>query len=301
MKRVLTTTILGIALILSSNIPAQAGFIADKKAAIQQARIEKSVYKDIENLFEKQDEYAARYDLEGLKTLYGDKFINCDGYNKEVYFSLVKETWETYPDITYSTEIKNIKLNGDYATVETHETAVATTQDDMDIVESIGELNSTSNCIYHLERGSNNKWVISGEQVLDEVSTLKYGDARFVKMSLESPTMIGAGQEYNANLKVDLPSDVIVIASINQEKIVNPAAKPEEKFRKLSEEQTLSRIFKANTENLNEYNVASVGITRAEAVSETKFRVYMNGLAFIMTRINVVPKNNFAEPGDADE
>ncbi len=300
MKRVLLTTFLGIALALSSNMPAQAGFWADKKAKVQKARIEKSIYRDIENVFTKQDEYAVKYDLAGIKSLYAENFINCDGYNKEVYFSLVKETWQTYPDITYTTEIQDIKLNGDYATVKTEETAVATIQDDEDLIASLGELNSTSHCIYHLEKTSG-RWLITGEDIIDEISTLKYGDARFVKMTLESPAMVGAGQEYNANLKVDLPSDAIVIASINQEKIVNPAKEPEEKFRKLSDNQRLSRIFKANTENLNEYNVASVGITRTEAVSDTKVRVYMNGIAFIMTRVNVVPKNNFAKPEDSNE
>lgn len=296
MKRVILT-ILSLAVITSVNMPAQAGFIADKKAQIQQARIEKNCYKDIENLFAKQDEYASKYDVENLKSLYGDNFINNDGYNKEVYFSLVKETWETYPDITYKTKIKDIKLNGNYATVETYETAVATTSADEDIINDIGELNSFSNCRYHLEKLSEH-WVITGEDVLDEYSTLRYGAARFVKMDLSSPSFVSAGSPYTATLKIDLPPENIVIASINREKIVNPAPRPEEKYRRLPEEQVLERVFTANDDNLNEYNVVSIGLTQAEPISDEDVRIFMNGLAFIMTRVNVVPKNNFAKVGE---
>lgn len=269
------------------------------KAPIQQAKIEKNCYKEIENIFLTQDKYVKNYDVDGLKTLYSENFTNNDGFTKDVYFSLVKETWETYPDITYKTKIKNIKVNGNYAVVETQETAVAVTKEE-DLIPAMGELNSLSNCRYHLEKLSDH-WVITGEDVLEEYSTLKYGDARFVKMNLSAPEMIKAGTPYTAKLSVNLPSEQVVIASISREKIVNPAPKPDEKFRKLSEEQVLERMFTSNSENLNEYNVAAIGITKAIPVSKDDVRVVMNGLAFVMTRINVVPKNNFAKIGDNNE
>ncbi len=291
MKRVIYIILLSVVLLLSANSPVNAGYFADRKVAAQQAKYEKNCRKEIAAVFDKVDKYAKKYDIKGLKSLYSKSFIDNDGYNKDVYFSLVEETWQTYPDITYTTKIKDIKLNGDYATVETEETAVATS-DDLDR-KIIGELNSKSNCIYQLQRFANN-WEITGESVLEEFSTLKYGDARYVNMVLESPKSIGAGQEYTATLKVDLPSNYVVVSSINQEKIVNPAQKPEENFMKLKEDQTLARIFTANTDNVNEYNVASIGITALENAPNGKVRVYMNGLAFVMSRVNVIPKNNYA-------
>lgn len=299
MKRVLLS-ILSLAVIFAVSSPAQAGFLAERKAKVQQARIEKNDYNDVISVIKQQDRLVEKYDFEGLKDLYADNFINNDGYNKEVYFSLVKDTWETYPDITYKTYIKNIKVNGNYATVETYETAVATLESDSELIDAVGELNAASGCRYHLEKLSD-KWVITGEDVLEEYSTLKFGDARFVKMEFSSPSMVSAGKPYTATLKIDLPSDQIVIASINSEKIVNPSKKPEEKFRRLPEEQILERMFTANTDNLNEYNVASVGITKAEVSASDNVRVFMNGLAFIMTRVNVVPKNNFARVEDKNE
>ena len=298
MKRVLLLITLGISITLTQNLQANAAFFNVKNVDREQIQYEKESKKDIQELFANQDKYSKAYDLNKLKTLYSDVFVDNDGYKKDVYFSLVKDTWTTYPDITYTTKIKNIILNGDYATVETEETATATSDDLENHI--IGELNSKSNCIYHLQKFAN-KWEIIGEQVINEFSTLKYGDARYIKMELEAPKMIGAGQSYTTTLRVDIPKDSIVVGSINQEKIVNPAVKPEEHFMKVKDDGTLSRIFTANTDNINEYNVASVGFTKSVPDVNDRIRVYMNGLAFVMSRINVVPVNNFAKVDEKTE
>jgi hypothetical protein len=295
MKRVILLAILGLAFALNFGVPANAGFFSDKKALKEQAQYEKNCKKDILEVFAKQGEYVKKYDIEGLKSLYAPDFVDNDGYNKDVYFSLVGDTWETYPDITYTTKIKNIKLNGDYATVETEESAVATS-DELD-KHIIGELNSYSNCIYHLQK-LGGQWEIIGENVTDEFSTLKYGDARYLKMTLETPRMIGANKNYAATLKVEAPENSIVVASLNQEKIVNPATKPEEHFMKLREDNTLARIFTSNTDNINEYIVASIGVTGLNTTADGNIKVLMNGLAFVMSRVNVVPTNNFARVDD---
>ncbi len=294
MKRVILLAILGLAFAFNSSIPANAGYFSDIKAAKEQVKYEKNCKKDILEVFAKQEEFAKKHDVEGLRSIYAPDFRDNDGYNKDVYFSLVGDTWETYPDITYNTKIKNIKLNGDYATVETEESAVATS-DDLD-KHIIGELNSSSNCIYHLQK-LGGQWQIIGENVTNEFSTLKYGDARYLKMTLETPSMISANNNYTATLKVEAPENSIVVASLNQERIVNPATKPEEHFMKLREDNTLARIFTANTDNVNEYIVASLGITGIDT-TDKGIKVYMNGLAFVMSRVNVVPKNNFARVDD---
>ena len=56
--------------------------------------------------------------------------------------------------------------------------------------------------------------------------------------------------------------------------------------------------MKANTDNLNEYAVASLAISKAKNVQDTTFRVYLAGLACVMKRVNVIPKNNFVKVED---
>ena len=270
-----------LTLLLANICPVEAGIISAHKARVEQNRLYKSAYNN-------------KYDLDGLSSLYSKEFVNSDGFNKEVYFKLIKETWETYPDISYKTQINKIEVGENYATVYVNEFAVATSKETVEDLTVIGELYSTSKCVYYLEK-QGSKWLISSEKVLDETSTLKYGDARYADIDLNVPKQIGAGTEYTASLNVVTPIDSVIIASISKENIVYPQTKSEDAFRKLTDNSVLERVFTSNKNNVNEYAVASVGITRAESVSDTQARIYMGGLAFIMTRINVIPENKFIQ------
>lgn len=291
MKRLLLSFII-LCAILSANMTQQAdaGFISAYKARAEKNRVLTDEINQVRKLFTLQDKYTNSYNYDKLYELYSDSFINSDGYDKKLYFKLIKETWETYPDITYKTEISGINVTSNYATVETHETAFAVTEESDEQISATGELHSTAHCIYHLKK-EKGKWVIDGEDILDERSSLKFGDARFIKMELNAPSFVAAGSEYTTELRVDMPEDQIVIASINNENITQPVVRSAEKYRKLPPEQVIERIFTANTRNVNEYNIASVGITETEPLDEENVKVYMNGLAFLMTRVRVVPTN----------
>ncbi len=292
MKRLLLTTLILTTALSFAAVPANAGFFSEYKAKIEIKRELKNEQKKLENIISKQMEFSNVHDLKGLSSLYTADFMNNDGYNKDLYMSLVQDTWDTYSDITYDAVIAEMEIDGNFATITTRETAVATVTSDEELIEATGELYSTGKCIYYLVKVGED-WKIRSEQILEEKTTLKYGDARYTDIDLITPNQVAAGSEYSASLKVDLPKENIVIASIGKERMVHPQVKCDEVFRKLPEDQVLERVFKANTDNLNEYTVASVGITKAEPESATVVRVYMSGLAIVMTRVNVIPKNNF--------
>lgn len=285
---------------VAASLPSQAGILAVQKAKIEQNRIKKSTYNDIKNVIDQQSVFTNKYDLKGLSSLYANDFVNSDGFNKDVYFKLIDETWKTYPDITYKTEIKNIEFSDNYATVFTNEVAIATSQEEIGDLTAIGELYSTSQCVYYLEK-QGAKWLINSEKIIEETSTLKYGDARYINIELNAPKQIGANKDYTTTLKVDAPKDSVVIASINKENIVYPQTKSDDAFRKMPDDNILERVFLSNKDNVNEYAVASIGITRAENYTDNQIRVYMGGLAFIMTRINVIPENKFIKLEDKKE
>ena len=283
-----------LTLLLANICPAEAGIIFLHKSRAEQNRLYKSAYNDVKRVIDQQTVYTNKYDLDGLSSLYAKEFVNSDGFDKEVYFKLIKETWETYPDISYKTQINKIEVGENYATVYVDEVAVATSKETVEDLTVIGELYSTSKCVYYLEK-QGSKWLISSEKVLDETSTLKYGDARYADIKLNVPKQIGAGKEYTASLNVVTPVNSVIIASISKENIVYPQTKSEDAFRKLTDDSVLERVFTSNKNNVNEYAIASIGITRAESVSDTQARIYMGGLAFIMTRINVIPENKFIQ------
>lgn len=285
---------------IASTLPGQANILTTQKARIEQNRINRATYNDIKKVIDQQSAYTNKYDLRGLASLYANNFVNSDGFNKDVYFKLIEETWKTYPDITYKTEIKNIEFSDNYATVFTNEVAIATSQEEIGDLTAIGELYSTSQCVYYLEK-QGAKWLINSEKIIEETSTLKYGDARYINIELNAPKQIGANKNYTTTLKLDAPKDSVVIASINKENIVYPQTKSDDAFRKMPDDNILERVFLSNKDNVNEYAVASIGITRAENYTDNQIRVYMGGLAFIMTRINVIPENKFIKLEDKKE
>lgn|SRR5574344_928187 len=250
--------------------------------------------KALRNIINKQTEIVNKHDLKGLNTLYAEDFINNDGFTRDVYFKLVKDTWETYPDISYNVKIKDIRANSNYASIYTDETAIAIvgSEDDLDF-DSYGELTTSAKCIYNLEKRGD-LWLIKSEDVIEENSALRFGSARFIKFELNTPQQVLSGKEYTSTLEVNLPANMSAVASINREKIIFPQKKGDDAFRVVPEEKTLERVFNANTDNVNEYNIAAVALTTS-GVSKLIPARSMNGAAFIMNRINVISKNNYLE------
>lgn len=292
MKKYILPLIISLAFVSFHSTPAEAGFISTYKAQISKNREFKNTRENIKDVFIKQDKYTNEHDIEKLSDLYADNFNNNDDFGKKVYFKLIKDTWETYPEITYDTIIRDIQFDGNYATVQTFETALATTHEQSEAVDAYGELRSYANSIYYLKKVGK-KWLIVSEQILNEKSQLKYGDARFVKMDLDAPQMVNAGEEYSAKLDIELSNSESAIASIDNQLIIHPLDKPEEVFRNLTGDSELERVFRANKKNINEYATASIGIAKAEPYDDTRARVYVSGIAFLMTRVNVIPENKF--------
>ncbi len=298
-KRFILPLILSIAFLSIHSEPAHAGFLKTYKAQIVQNREYRNTISQIKEVFELQDKHTNSHNLDKLSELYAENFVNTDGFGKKVYFELIKNTWETYSDIIYGTVVRDIQVNGDYATVQTFETALATTHEQSETLDAFGELRSSANSIYYLQKFGN-KWLITAEQILNEESQLKYGDARFIKMDLKAPNMVSAGQEYSASLDIELGEDESAIASIENQEIIHPIGKPKEIFRQLGENNELERLFKANKKNINEYATASIGIAKTVPYDETRSRVYVSGIAFLMSRVNVIPENKYITEEEDD-
>ncbi len=280
--------VLALSILLTVGItePVHAGFFADKKAEISQSFETRADKRAIKKVLKLQEKYAAKYDLAGLSTLYHQDFVSADGFKKDIYFDLIKDTWKSYPDIVYSSEIKNIKINGTQAEVDTFETSLATTTQVEEDVKIYGELNSISNGTYYLKK-FNDKWLFTSEKIKNEKSFLKYGDTRYIEMDLISPETAKAGEYYTATLKIDKPNDAFIVASICRDNITYPQPKSKEVFRNLPDDNILERMFIANKNGKNEYNIASIGMSKSRIVAFNKVQVYMAGLAFIMTRVNI--------------
>jgi hypothetical protein len=236
--------------------------------------------------------YANKHDLENIKALYSDNYINNDGFNKEIYFKSIKDTWDECKDLTYSTKILSAEINGDFASITVEERATGTVFEQIESTAAAGEIHSKSTGIYHLVK-VNDKWLISGETLLNDESSLLYGESRFMNIELEAPSQVAAGESYTTTVKVDTKdADTYILGSIDKDLVTYPTQTPNPPMRAMSKNKVLERIIKANSDNIPEYAVTSLAISRAKDSAFGDYKVYMVGLACLMKRVNVIPKNN---------
>lgn len=246
---------------------------------------------EIKNFFEKNAKYSNSHNLEKLKNLYADNYMSSDGFDKETYFNMIKRTWETYPSVNYYVEIKDIDLNEEYATVYLNECASGSTKESYENIKENGQIYSKAYTVYHLQKFGRN-WKITSSTIIQENTALCYGDARNLNINLNAPTQVKAGESYTATMNIDVPSSTFIIASLSNEPIVYPQGQPKDVFRNVKRNGVLERVFTANKDGRNEFAVASVGITKAAVVDSQSISINVTGMAFVMTRVNVLNVKN---------
>ena len=271
---------------------------ADKSSTKTSAKQSQALEKEVKYTLRKLIFYTNTYKKENLEALYADNYINADGFDKKIYFELVQKTWNLYPDIKYTMDIKDIKIIGNTAIAYVDEYAYASTTENVEETSIKGKLKSFSECIYYLEKVGDN-WLITSDNIVDEKTSLTYGEANNLDVELIVPQLVNNNKEYTASLKIKVPDkNMFVIASIGQEQITYPQVNSEEVFRKLPESGILERVFRANKNNFNEYTVASLGITRANVIEKNnkkEIKLVITGLGYIITRTNVIPQKDFSK------
>ncbi len=294
MKKILLFIILALLTTAGTINQTQASLVSTGNYRNQQNKIYKAELKQIKNLFKVHEEFANRHDITGLKTLYSDNYMNNDGFNKDTYFKSVEETWEQCKDLTYNSKILSVDINGSNADVSMEESAIGTVYDKADTLSVTGEIHAKSTSIYHLEK-KGAKWFIKGETMLTDESALLYGDARFMNIELIAPSQVASGEIYTTIVTADADENTVIVGSLEHDPVVYPTKTPNGPLRTMPKTHILERYIKANTDNINEYAVASLAISKSLTDKLGGTKVYMAGVACLMKRINVIPKNNFAK------
>ena len=297
MKKIVYLLIISALIMPLTTLYSEASLVSDKKYRLEQRREQRQDVKQIKKLLEIHNNFANQHDLKNLSTLYADTYVNNDGFNKKVYFKSIEATWQACKDLTYTTDIIDIEITGDYANVNVIETAIGTVTDTIESMPVTGEIHSISTGIYHLVK-INDNWFISGETALSDESSLLYGDARFMNIEILAPAQVSSGETYTSTVKVDTDENTFIMGSIDHDPITYPAGSPKNELRAMPQSQILERVLKANNDNLNEYTIASLAISKAKKASEGNFQIYVAGLACVMRRVNVIPKNNFIKLED---
>lgn len=242
--------------------------------------------REIKSLLNSQVRYANKSNFKKFIATFDESYVNADGFNLETYSQLVRDTWKTYNNIEYDIEIKDIIVNNNEATVTVTETSFAEVPAPAKLD---GILTSEADSVYYLKK-TDGDWKVTSDKVLAETTSLLYGDAKNLNIKLTAPQKIAAGKEYTASLEFTPPEDVIAIASIASDKVEYPQKQVKEVYRRLPDDNILERIFISNSDNLNEYVVASIGLTKAD-ISDLSIQLSLTGFGYKIVRVNVVPEN----------
>jgi hypothetical protein len=234
-----------------------------------------------------------KHQIEDVMSHYAPKFMSGDHLNVTQVRQMILETWKMYPDITYDSKLVSVRVAGDWATVETIDTAHATALPDGTLAGANknrkGTLDSQSRGLLYLKKTADH-WDIVGDQTLYEQAAILYGDVKTLQLLLSAPDTVMAEQSYSAKLTAKVPPGKLVIASIAKDPLVYPQRVPIEKFRSLSEDETqLERVFQANKEHLNEMLTVTVGVTEVTQQQDERPSIRLNGVATLIKRINVQP------------
>lgn len=279
MKKVLAT--ISILLILFIN-PVYAfdfqGYISEYKAEREN--------KSVERFFEKQANYANRTNFKKFISTYDDRYISADGFDKKVFSEMIKDIWTSYKDLEYKFNIKKITVQQDKAIAELVETSFA--EISMTDVYK-GELKSESDTIYYLERDKKGDWKIVKDEVLAESTSMLYGAAKGMDVKLVVPESIASNTDYLATLEFTPPKDTFAIASIAADKVEYPQKPTKEVFRVLPEDNILERFFTSNDEDVNEYVVASIGLTKT-SIDDLSLNLKLTGFGYAIKRVNLIDK-----------
>lgn len=240
----------------------------------------------IVKFFQNHVECANKTNIENFIKFYSQDYISNDGFNLDSTTNLFKELWHQYGNVKYKNAVNSIAFYGDTALVNVTETATATLMNEKN---KKGELKSFVDVIYYLKR-DNNSWIITGENILTEQINILWGDAKSVATHFEAPQLVGAGEDYSATLYIAPPQGILAIGSISSEVVSYPQRPQKDVFRKFSQDYTIERIITANTENTNEYVIATIGYSRP---SVSNNNMNLSGFACLIRRVNVVPKNKY--------
>ncbi|MBI4534590.1 MAG: nuclear transport factor 2 family protein [Candidatus Melainabacteria bacterium] len=245
--------------------------------------------KEIEELLKSIESQWNAHNLEGVMSYYAEDYVNNDGLDKKAVSALTQDFWKTYPDAKSTSETKQVRIEGPFATIESRDTAYGTTAKEMPGIGTKGELQSVSEGQLYIKR-LGPAWKIIGDRIDYEKVRVAFGLAKQVNALFSAPEQVKAGHQYCAKLEVTLPPGLTAVGSITSQPLEYPQPQPTDAWRPLeSSAATLERVLGANSKNRNELLMATVGITNPSRNS-------LMGIAFLTRRLNVIPTMEDGKP-----
>jgi len=250
--------------------------------------------KEVENFLNLLEKQWNDHNLDTLMSYYADDYVNNDGLDKKAVADLTKEFWDEYPDAKSASLTKQIRMDGNYATVTSRDIASGTAANEVPSVNGKGELCSVSEGQLYLKKFGDG-WKIIGDRIDYEKVKVVYGLAKQLEVDFVAPEQVKASKKYSAKVEVKLPPGLAAVAEITSQNLQYPSLQqifpnvPQTEIWKAldtnaleKDDFILERILEANPSNHNELLMTKIGITNAAKNS-------LVGFEFLTRRLNVVP------------
>ena len=251
-------------------------------------KLQRTPEAQIRSFYKNFNKYTQKNEIDKLKEMYSDSYINNDGFDKHTIFTMAEKASGAYKDIEYKTTIEKISVDGNYAVVDVNEFAIGSTANEH---EEIGDTGLVSSDLYYTDylQKEGNKWKIIATTMRQEKVALKYGETKGMPIEVIAPKLVPENTEYTVKVKTDTPNGCLVVGSIVNEPIVYPQVQKKDNYRSVKSGE-LERVLRANKDGNNEYAAITLGITRA-TIEPPEVVFNMTGMAFIITRVNIYKKN----------
>ena len=265
---------------------------------------------------------ANTHQLQGYLKHYAPRYTSGDNLTLSQVKGFIEETWQQYPNIQYGATLLEIRLNGNWATVESLDSTkaddiispfapkkpeakegalpsvLATTQtatkanpvaNKLDITAP-GTLETQSRTLMFFHKVGES-WLVESDRTLYETAMLRFGDVGNVGLSFHAPDQVFGGEGYTAQVEASLPDNIVAMSTLNREAVVFPHPKPKDVYRMVGGKRSkLERVFEANTANRNEMVSISMGLLRALPQGQEGLSLDVAGMVTLVKRVNVIPK-----------
>jgi ketosteroid isomerase-like protein len=234
--------------------------------------------KEIESILSMIETQWNAHDIKAVMANYAEDYVNNDGLDKKAVQTLTEDFWKTYPDAHAVSKTKSIRIEGNFATVESRDFSMAASE-----AQGMGkgELQSVSEGQQFFKRIGTD-WKIIGDRIDYEKVKLVFGLAKQLNATFTAPEQVKSGKQFSAKLEVTLPPGLRAIGSITNQPLTFPQHAPMERTRELGDQPpVLERVMPANSDNRNELLTATVILVNPSQKPM--------GLSILTRRLNVVP------------
>ena len=257
--------------------------------------------KEIKVFFKDYEKAYNSHNVKKILAFHDADYINSDGLNQIQYSKLLQRTFDNFPDIKTKIEILDITTNTKYVIVYLAEKKNATTKSASKITNDNGLFISEEKKIVYLEE-FNGIWKIYSDNIIEEASVTSYGIGKDVSAELIVPQKVLSDNDYSAAVFVFPPEGYSAMASINNGQLSEDYAHKSNGYRSVNRKTgLLERMFKANSENNNEYVIASVGFSKVSSSMFKDSALDLKGMIMLMKRVNIIPNTKNVELQKASE